>query len=225
MAILCLAAVGAQADLSSGWLTSKDGGLTAAGKWALDPYFKIAWSITDNHNGTLHYEYTLSTDAGGSLAKVVSHMLLQVSDNFTLADLIQPSHSPAAGDPQTYQESDPGNSNPNLPTGIFALKFTPATTAEAGLFTFSFDSDRAAMWGNFYSKSGSNTNLATAWNKDFTTTVADPYNFTGAFDSGGHALCKIAVPDTKAPIVPAPAAIVLGVLGLGLVSRAKRYFA
>lgn len=221
-AAMLLCPVVAQADLSSGSLTSMNGGVTAANKWAEEPFFKITWNITDNHNGTLHYVYTLSADNGDPLTKSVSHMLLQVSDNFTLADLIEPSIDPASGDPRTYQPGAMGNSNPQLPGNIFGLKFDGSGST---LLTLSFDSDRAAMWGNFYAKGGANGEVPTAWNKDFMVSVADPYNFSGAFDAQGNALCKIAVPDTKTPVAPAPAAMALGLLGLGLVGWVKRRLA
>ena len=205
MAALLIMASAASADLFNGYLTTDTSdvanfGITATDGWAgTSDGFKIAWTVT-SITGGFHYVYNITDAAGGNLAKDLSHIIIQISDNALLTDFSNFSPSPADGDPQTYTSASNGNSNPNMPNPIYGFKFNaPDGTAQ---FTFSFDSDREPTFGNFYAKdgvSGSDHIDVTAWN-------------TGLDDGTAF----ISVPDTGITPIPLPASLPL--LGTGLVA-------
>ncbi|MGB8992846.1 MAG: hypothetical protein WCD80_12390 [Desulfobaccales bacterium] len=204
MAALLIMASAASADLFNGYLTTDTSDLANFGITATDGWlgttdgFKIAWSVTSIAGG-FHYVYNITDAGGGDLAKDLSHIIIQISGNATIIDFSNFSPSPADGDPQTYDSTSNGNSNPNMPNPIYGFKFD-ANSADQ--FTFSFDSDREPTLGNFYAKdgtSGPDHIDVTAWN-------------TGL--DGGTAF--ISVPDTGITPIPLPATLPL--LGTGLVA-------
>lgn len=110
----------------------------------------ISWTITQTA-GVYHYSYTVTAN------KNISHLILEVSDTANSDNLSQyvrnvTGGTLTSGDPKQYTKND-GNSNPNLPDpGIYGVKLTPSGSSET--FTFTFDSDKAPVWGNFYTKGG-----------------------------------------------------------------------
>ncbi|MBL0926712.1 MAG: hypothetical protein IBJ11_03545 [Phycisphaerales bacterium] len=210
--MFCASAASA-APITGSLMTST--GVTAGGLWATQG-FKIAWSIDQVNAGTWRYTYTLTNQTGVVLTPQSSHIILQTSSNFTSANLLtNPDGNGTLDSIGTFSPSDPGNSNPNLPGNIFGMKVTTAGTTT---ITFSFDSNRQPMWGDFYSKGG---NAGTAWNKDFGVTVANPNDYLNpARNQAGGLIQKILVPDT---LVPTPGAFGLaGVAGVLAVSRRRR---
>ncbi len=189
--------------LSSGFLvTDEPNGVAATYQWrsdysaATNDGFKIAWTITQTANVSfpVHYRYEITNASGGDLLKDLSHIIIQVSGNFTCDDI-----SPGAT-PHTYVSSGNSGSNPNMPAPVFGIKFTPTTDAEKAQFVIEFDSTRGPVLGNFYAKDG-NAGPVTAWN----TGLSDPEN--GMF---------IMRPDGKfSPAIPLPGALWAG---LGLMS-------
>lgn len=177
-----------------------DGHLTGSGVYATS--FVISWTITEE-NGVYHYQYDLS-----GLEQNLSHLIIQVSDNFTIEDIWNATQTMANGDPQTYSPSDPGESNPGLPNSIFGIKFSGAA---GDTYTVEFDSDRAPMWGNFYAKDGKMPR---------TDIVNYAYNNGLANLTSENILDFIAVPDTvgngddEEPVIPEP--MTLGLVGIGL---------
>jgi hypothetical protein len=165
--------------------------------------FRIAWNISFS-SGLWHYTYNLTDLDGTPLDQELSHWLLEVSSNFTTANIVNNSH--------TYELNtyNAGPSNPNLPGPIYGLKFESSGPA------FSFDSDRAPMWGDFYAISGHNTDPPTsAWNTGFGT---DPASGTSTFTNW------IAVPNTTTTAIPEPSSVLLvaaGLLALAVRSRVR----
>lgn len=189
---LAIGPVVAQADYYAGSLTSQAGGITpASSAWA------IAWEITGS--GTAwHYEYTLSNTAEVSFSEVI---LESPGFGGSLENV-----SGATAEVGVFTVNPP---NPNPFNGI---RFTPLVTASSA--TWSFDSDMAPMWSNFYARDFSGV---TAYNSGFGLPLADPYD--PASSPGAFLL----VPDCVAPI-PVPGAALLGLLGFSLIGWVKRRF-
>ncbi len=197
-------------------------GITAVGCWdgttacpSGNTGIEVDWTITDN-GATWTYEYTFSGVGGVNLARGLSHWLLQVSTNFTTADITgltgnDASISLANGDPQLYETGGPSQQNPGLPADIFAIKIDGGGSQ---LITFEFTSDRQPVWGNFYGKDGNNPETF-AYNSGFMITPSSTMtDFTG----------YIPTPDTFGHQVPEPASLLLlgtGLLGLGFMARRK----
>jgi hypothetical protein len=170
-------------------------GVMSFDSWtAAEGGFRISWNISFS-GGLWHYTYTLTNLDGTLLDKELSHWILEVSANFTAANIFNSSH---AFELKTYSGADP--SNPNLPGSIYGLKF------EGTGPTFSFDSDRAPMWGDFYAIDGKNTDPPpSAYNTGFgTDPTAGTTNFTP----------WIAVPNTTTTAIPEPTSVLL--VGTGL---------
>lgn len=176
-------------------------GLEGTGDWA--DSFEIAWEITFDANTSLYtYAYTLSN--------APSHFTLEVSENFGEAEFT------FIGDtdgPRTFSPGDDGNSNPNLPGDIFAVKFDEEQA------TYTFTTDRAPIWGDVYGKGGRGPGTApddwnTVWNTGFGT------------DPGSAPFTNwIATPDTVTTQIPAPAAFGGGLVLLGLATLRRRRLA
>jgi hypothetical protein len=169
----------------------------------------LGWSITSIVGG-YHYDYTFTTN---SRQDSISHFILDLSDScvsggsFTDAKCVYNAMvNGAAVVPGTFSSSDQGNSNPLLPAPITGVKFDAPNPNDLP-YVFSFDSDRAPVYGDFYAKAGN-----------------PPPNGYAVFNSGegNHASTLlsdfIARPDTT--IVPAPEPASLALLGAGLVGLA-----
>jgi len=174
---------------------------------------KITWDVDPidiGDNGTIdyyHYAYTFTAPSPGSL----SHFILEVSPQFETGDFWNLTSGLGFEGPDDYGPGDPAN--PNIPGGVWGLKFADSFTQNpiTGAFEWSFDSTRVPVWGDFYAKGGVDNY---AYNSGFM--VADPTTLLG---DGKH----IAVPDTYK--VPTPTAVLLGILGLGAVGLKLRKYA
>jgi hypothetical protein len=169
----------------------------------------LSWSITSIVGG-YHYSYSFTTNSRQSS---ISHFILDLSDSCvsgsSFADakcVYNAVDGGATLAPGTYSSTSQGNSNPFLPAPITGVKFD-GPTANGLPYVFSFDSDRAPVYGDFYAKAGN-----------------PPTNGYAVFNSGegNHASTLlsdfIARPDTT--IVPAPEPASLALLGAGLVGLA-----
>jgi hypothetical protein len=186
----------AKADLWSGSISTTDGSIFATQAWAKGS--TLTWTVTPD--GSLyHYQYTFTVPS-----KDISHFILEVSNTFTSANLLDQNGEPVnLGSIDYYNAESEGNSNPNMPGTIKGIKFA-ATSITLNL---SFYSNRAPMWGSFYAKDGKdNDNWVYAYNSGF---------------NGGDDF--IGVPDTTT--VPVPGAMLLGMLGLGAAGIKLRKYA
>ena len=114
--------------VQTGFLTTSNGSVTGNSDWA-DGYdgFRIGWNIVvDQNTGVFTYTYDVSDKNGGGLDKNLSHLIIQVSDNFMSSDLLSTNVNAQLG---TYTASGNGDSNPGMPSGIYGLKFEPFSGA------------------------------------------------------------------------------------------------
>ncbi|MDP1835652.1 MAG: PEP-CTERM sorting domain-containing protein [Chlamydiales bacterium] len=187
-------------------------GVTGTGPWGNTPGYKVSWNITQTGN-VFHYAYDITVPS-----KNISHTILELSDNINkdnISSLIYNfkvnGSSKSTPTPTLFKPTDPGNSNPGLPGGIYGIKIDMTSTTQK----VTFDSLRAPMWGDIYSKDGvSSGQFVYAFNKGF------------GLDPTGSDFSKwIAVPDTKQIKVPEPATYLLMLSGLTLAAfklRSKR---
>lgn len=201
----------------SGFLaTPPTSGLVGGGNWAPPAAgmgFMVTWNVSQNMDGTWHYEYILTNQGGGPLTPGASHGIFQLSENISPGDIYNFGGHFAEAEFGTF---GPGPNNPGFPVGesIFGIKidFTNGNPT-----MISFDSNREPMWGDFYSKGGTNS---FAYNVHLGVEVANPNDYTGTpVDASGAPLFKILVPDT---IIPTPGSMaLLGVAALVAVRRRR----
>lgn len=180
--------------------------------------FTIAWDISQVGSHWF-YKYTISSDAAGTktLKPGLSHFILEVSSTFTAANWWGFSSSVDSTAVADYNAAGPGNSNPAWPGGtVHGGKLN----TDGDELTFSFTSNRAPQWSDFYAKGG---NYGVAYNASWGATAANKTNYTAAtaLDSSGGTLYKVLAPDTQT-VVPAPAAPVLALVGLAVVGSIRR---
>jgi len=111
----------------------------------------LEWSYTDPADSASgyywEYTYTFTVDE-----KVISYIIIQVSDDFTLTNIKE--GTTARWELGTYSYSNADPSNPGMPEEITGLKWdTPIDTpTPTRTFGVTIITDRAPMDGNFYSK-------------------------------------------------------------------------
>ncbi len=200
-------------------------GIFATGGWSAEGGrgFSITSTWTTNADGSIHFAYHISADPSSDLlSKGISHLILGVSPNVPLDEIIIPGTFTATGGtdmhavalqidgdaPKTYSGTDP--SNPGLPGSLYGIKWdVPQEEAGTSLW-FEFDSLRVAKLGNFYAKDG----------KDGRSKI-DVYAYNSGLNGGDD---FIWVPDSeRVTLVPEPSTYAtLGALLIVAVWAAKR---
>jgi hypothetical protein len=218
--------VGQSWALSFSSALTHDSGLFATAAWSEDATF--SWTVDNTTNaGFWTFDYTWMTSE-----KQLSHIIIEVSDNFTEDNIFGQTTSPY----ELGTFGTQGNSNPGIPGDIYGLKFNldPAAT----VFNFTIVTDRAPMWGNMYAKDGVDRGTDVyAYNTGFSELRPDfdisdpqagpvfgnfawalvPDTFTNGDNGGGGGVILDPIPE--------PSTIVLlgaGLLGLGLWHRKRK---
>lgn len=214
---LALWAPAAQAnniDLTGNRVSTDTNQLITMGAFSLgedksDKGFQIAWHITEASAGApFHYTYTISGEYGGALGKTLSHWILEVSNPSTSSDFFNFNGNQESYDgryvPATWR---PQQGSPGQLGDLYGIKFnSDKDYVKAGtqIYTFSFDTLRIPVWGDFYAKGSKGVY---AYNTGFGTVPGTDH--TGF----------IQVPDPKTAVVPLPGSVLLlgsGLVGLGL---------
>jgi len=201
----------------SGNLTSAGGGLVGTGGWVANPDNPVTfdWVVSENADESWHYHYVFdSTGLQGTLG----HLVLETSVNLTPDDILNATPKFENDGPKWQTQR---NGNPSIPEPMFGIKFEQVS---GSLVTIDFDSPRVPTWGDFYAKGGAAS--GDLWNAGFTSPDADPSDPAGDGSLGWHVL----VPDTMTfesqslirPVVPAPGALVLGMIGTSVIVRLRK---
>lgn len=180
------------------------GQIVAGGNYD-DQDLTITWDI-DPIVGGYHYKYTITNFPAPNL----SHILLDLSTNCTSSAngcVTNPTTNATFGDIVYGDFGDEGMSNPGFPAGtsIQGIKFNFSADADAP-FVLDFDSNRAPVYGDIYSKGGMDSFF---YNNGL---ILANHNSESIFDF-------VARPDTTVdPVVPEPSTWLL--MGMGLVGLA-----
>ncbi|MEN6506365.1 MAG: PEP-CTERM sorting domain-containing protein [Planctomycetaceae bacterium] len=181
----------------------------------------MSWTVTneDASYATHPWKYTYTFGHNGTQA-AISHLIIEASEGISAANItgLTGATLDSAG-MQTVQSG-----NPDMPEGLVGLKFAPA--ADAFSMTWTFYSDRAPVWGDFYAKCGGklggfnhayNYNLTGLVESGFLTGDVDPT----AAPSNGSVAFHILRPDTVS--IPEPATMsVLAAGALAALIRRRR---
>ena len=97
-------------EFYSGSRSTSDGSIYGNAGWSSDVSgFDLSWDITLGSAGdpaSFNYVYTITGENGDPLAKDLSHLLLSVSDSFTLDNLIDSNYT--GEDPAFYEPGKKG---------------------------------------------------------------------------------------------------------------------
>ncbi len=205
LAVACMmAAQGALAlNLYNDTLTWASGGITATANWDNDGTW-LSWDIAQNPDSSWTYAYTWKT-----VGRDLSHLIFEVTEGAELSEFTDWWFSAEleTGSPELGWVIPPHPGNPGLPGPIYGIKMD--LDEDTPIFSFSFSTMRAPVWGNFYAKDGRipGGDDVFAYNAGFLNPVKD--------GSGGH----IAVPNGPSPGPPvliSDGGLTLGLLGLSL---------
>lgn len=222
--LVALVTTGASAFVFTGSLTSEDGGIITHPLWEVAT---LGWTVTLLPNQVWRYDYTFMVSDGSMQPKDISHVLIEASPNFTMADILDTNWEPGKVEVQMW---NPGAGNPMMPGSMYGIKFDSVTSypgqSSGTVWYMSLETTRIPVWGDFYAKDGkgdAGTTEVAAWNSSFL--LDDPTDPA----SNGSINNKILRPDTDDDLIiipeasaPALAAMAVPMLGyLRLMRRRK----
>ena len=187
------------------------GGVNATQAWS-NGGFKIDWTISQT--GSLWtYNYTVDVTDSPTKIKDVSHFILEVTNDANPFHILGGTSTPTEG-PKTWTASG----NPGMPNPMYGVKFDFG----GPVVNYTMVTDRAPVWGVFYSKDGKDGGQdVTAWSAALNDVNYKTSNSFSELDfivrpdggSGGGSGNPVPVP---------AAAWLLGSALIGLLSTAKR---
>jgi hypothetical protein len=219
-ACLCLA-VTARADVIPvapadfmGSRTESSGFVVTIGDWVTDGEdFTFSWDITfDGMTGLYTYVYTVD----GFGPPDISHLSVAASDGRPSTVIFTEDNVKPGSDPVTVGDLNDGMFG--APSDLYGIKFD---FGDGPPQSYTLVTDRAPIYGSFFAKAGADSgayNFGWDFWGDFLADTSIP-GFI--FDKNEW----VAVPDTRAQVIPEPSSIVLlGLGGLGLLgfARARR---
>jgi len=196
--LVCLLAVTpvSMAVNFTGSLSSEDGGILGSGPWVTETTPTTLVWVVDNETtpGYWHYSYTFAVPR-----KDISHLIIEISPDLTYQEKRSLYNSMTwSGGVAEFQTYRPGPGTPNLPASFYGMKLDVSASDTA--LSFSFDTLRMPVWGDFYAKDGKEGQVdCTVWNAGFLTPdpPADPADPGYVAPANGAYLNKLLVPDTQ----------------------------
>ncbi|MDO8587101.1 MAG: hypothetical protein Q7T82_08690 [Armatimonadota bacterium] len=241
LAILCLAAVSPGLAVSySGSLTYSPGPPPDSGdglyvgipglQW-VNYNVSISWTVTNDDpisGNPWKYTYTFGHD--GTQAGI-SHVIIEGSEGISASDIAGLTGATLYS--TGIQYANPGT--PGMPEDLYGLRFNPLAEGQFGM-TWSFWSDRAPVWGDFYARCGGKMGgINRVYNYNNTGGVEngflDPNGDDALLDdidpagpaSNGSLDFHILRPDSVVPEPSGLLALLCGAVGLGgIITRSRR---
>ncbi len=200
---------------------SYDTGLNATSNWQ-SPVTQISWVVSRGSIGPWTYAYTITAPQ-----RTFSHLIFEVSDDFTAADYFNLSvfdndtNTPFSqafatiGTHPGYGINDPTQPNPFMPENVYGMKIDGV----GGLnITVSFQSWRDPVWADFYAKCGQGFDGPnTMHNKGFTAFDTDPADPPSSGSINNHILA----PNSYVPEPGTSALMILGAIGMAVFIRRR----
>ena len=176
----------------------------------------ISWSVTDTDTSQAGFPwlYTYTFGHNGNQAGI-SHVIIEGSSGISASDITDLTGATLS----SVGLQTVASGNPNMPEDMVGLRFDPLTESPFSM-TWSFYSDRAPVWGDFYARCGGKQggiNFAYNYNNTggietgFLSPDVDPTAQASAGTALNNYFFHILRPDS---IVPEPGTVSL--LGLGV---------
>lgn len=187
----------------------------------------ISWSVTDADTSYPGYpwKYTYSFDHNGGQA-AISHIIIEGSQGISLSDIAGLTGGTASS--AGLQRVTSGA--PNMPEDTIGIRFHPPAEGQFSM-TWSFWSNRAPTWGDFYARCGGKLggfNYSYNYNVGTGTGSTDPDSNDSTLDdidptspaANGSVDFHILRPDS---VVPEPSSLLALLSGLGAIGMLIRY--